>query len=397
MAEFTEMAVPSPRKEAQLEGGGSTDYPWYSPKFWHGMGAATWLGLLMENRVAVSPTRLRIFLTVSVLCGFNSIGRLLTDWLFRRQISSMDLPDDPIFIIGHWRSGTTLLHELMMLDERLTTPNTYQCFAPGHFLLTEAFFHQFGGWLLPDRRPIDNVKVGWDRPQEDEFALMNLGASSPYRRIAFPLCSPVTPLALDLSKLKQDDLRRWKRALRSFMIRLRIRDKRRPVLKSPTHTARTKVLLDMFPQAKFICITRNPYDIFPSTRRLWQSLHYTQSLQAKPDMRLDTYILNCFREMHDAFRRDRPYIPERQICEIRYEDLVEDPIQCIKSVYAKLDLGDFAPMEQALRKQNKASKPYRTNTYNLTKELRDLIAHEWSDYFEKNGYQIISDPTPLNR
>lgn len=377
-----------------MEGGGSTDYPWYSPKFWHGMGAATWFRLVAENRASVSPTRLRILLTVSVICGFNSIGRLLTEWLYRHQIRSTELPSDPIFIIGHWRSGTTLLHELMMLDTRLTTPNTYQCFAPGHFLLTEPFFHRHGGWLLPDRRPIDNVKAGWDRPQEDEFALMNLGAPSPYRRIAFPLRSSINPEALDLCKLDQGGLHRWKQALRSFIIKLRISDPRRPVLKSPTHTARTKILLDIFPRATFIYITRNPYAIFPSTRRLWQSLHHTQSLQAKPDKRLDAYILNCFREMHDAFKRDRPFIPESQICEIKYEDLVSDPIQCMRKVYDKLNLGDFTPMEQALLEHHHSLQAYQTNTYKPSQELLDMIAFEWKDYFVENGYQIESTLTP---
>ena len=47
-------------------------------------------------------------------------------------------------IIGHWRSGTTMLHELLILDPRHTFPNTYQCFEPLHFLWTE--------WFVPRTR-----------------------------------------------------------------------------------------------------------------------------------------------------------------------------------------------------------------------------------------------------
>jgi hypothetical protein len=327
------------------------------------------------------------------LCGFNSFGRLITDWLYHQKISSTKLPSDPIFIIGHWRSGTTLLHELMMLDERFTTPNTYQCFAPGHFLVTESFFHQFGGWLLPNRRPIDNVKAGWDRPQEDEFALMNLGAPSPYRRIAFPHTSSVKPEALDITKLNQRDLDRWKETLYSFLVRLSINDNRRQVLKSPTHTARIKTLLEMFPRAKFIHISRTPYAIFPSTRRLWQALHATQSLQQKPDPRLDSYILSCFREMQTAFDRDKSTIPAEQYCSIRYEDLVENTVQCMRKVYNELALDNFENMELALKAQEHELKNYQTNTYKLNPQLETLITSEFRKYFKCNGYESKSSHT----
>ena len=43
----------------------------------------------------------------------------------------------PLFIVGHWRTGTTLLHELLILDPRHAFPTTYQCMEPNHFLLTE--------------------------------------------------------------------------------------------------------------------------------------------------------------------------------------------------------------------------------------------------------------------
>lgn len=381
------MGILRQREKVQLEGGGDTAYPWYSPKFWHGMGAITWLLLLTENRASVSPSRLRILFTVSLVCGFNSGGRLITDWLYRRKIRSTKPPTDPIFIIGHWRSGTTLLHELMMLDKRFTTPNTYQCFAPGHFLITEPFFQRFGGWLLPNRRPFDNVKAGWDRPQEDEFALMNLGAPSPYRRIAFPLTSSVKPEALDITKLNQQDLAHWKREMRSFMTRLRIKDRRRQVLKSPTHTARIKILLEMFPDAKFIYISRTPYAIFPSTRRLWQALHATQSLQQKPDPRTDSYILACFQEIQTAFDRDKSSIPDDQVCLIRYEDLVKSPVSCMRRVYEDLDLGNFAPMERALQAQAHEMKGYQTNIYKVGPELDSFISSEFRKYIEDNGYE----------
>ena len=93
--------------------------------------------------------------------------------LLGRRIAQQPIKDAPIFIIGHWRSGTTLLHELMSLDERFTFPTTYECFVPNHFLIS-AWFDAWLKCLLPKQRPMDNMALGWDRPQEDEFALCNM-------------------------------------------------------------------------------------------------------------------------------------------------------------------------------------------------------------------------------
>ena len=75
---------------------------------------------------------------------------------------------------------------MMVLDEQHTSPSTYACLAPSHFLLTEEFARQWLNFLLPEHRPMDNMPIGWERPQEDEFALANLGIPSPYLKIAFP-------------------------------------------------------------------------------------------------------------------------------------------------------------------------------------------------------------------
>ena len=45
-------------------------------------------------------------LVVEPLAWFQS-------WLFARRLQTAELPDDPIVVIGHWRSGTTYLHQLL--------------------------------------------------------------------------------------------------------------------------------------------------------------------------------------------------------------------------------------------------------------------------------------------
>ena len=126
---------------------------------------------------------------------------------------------------------------------------------------------------------MDAMKVDWNKPQEDEFALCLMGAPSPYLTIAFPNNPPNDPEALDLDGLPPRELAYWKRRFVGFLKRLTFRDPRRLVLKSPTHSCRIPTLLELFPDAQFVHIVRNPYVVFPSTVNLWKSLYEVQGLQ----------------------------------------------------------------------------------------------------------------------
>ena len=119
-------------------------------------------------------------------------------------------------------------------------------------------------------RPMDDMRAGWDRPQEDEFALCNLGVPSPYLAWAFPNHGPVSDEYLDLRSLPAAEREAWKRAWRMFVQRVALVRSGRIVLKSPTHTARVRTILEVFPDARFVHIVRDPLVLFPSTVRLWK-------------------------------------------------------------------------------------------------------------------------------
>ena len=98
------------------------------------------------------------------------------------------------------------------------------------------------------------------------------------------------------------------------------------MLKSPPHTSRLRVLLEMFPKAKFVHIVRDPYMLFPSTIHLWKRLYCDQGLQ-KPNFNgLEEHIFNTLTRMYNAFERDRHLIGPGQFCEVRYENLIADPV-----------------------------------------------------------------------
>jgi len=360
------------------------DYPFWAPRFWHGMPLWVWLPLWAEAGFRASPSRLGLVATVSFASVFNSLAAPLSAFCFRRRLAAPPTTPPPLFIIGHWRSGTTLLHELLMLDQRHCCPTTLQCVVPSHFLLTERFLTATTSWMMPAKRPMDDMPAGFDRPQEDEFAMVNLGAPSPYRRMAFPRTASRHPVALDVSRLPPGELARWKELFRGFLATLAVRDPRRPVLKSPPHTARVGILRELFPGARFLHVVRDPFVVFPSTVRMWRSMNATQALQVDPGDDLPEYVFECFDEMYAAFERDRGLLGPGELHEVRYEDLVADPERHMGEAYAALGLGDFEPVREAIRAE--VRRPYRTNTYRHDPAVVAEIARRWKPFIDRYGY-----------
>lgn len=371
-------------------------YPFYCPRFWHGMRPKTWWNLLKMGRFEVSPSRLPMAAIITSATIFNTAFTGIQSLLFRRKLREAELHGPPVFIIGHWRSGTTLLHELMVRDERFSSPTTYQCFAPSHFLLTQWFFRTFLGWLLPGKRPMDNMDAGWDRPQEDEFAMVNLGQPSPYRRIAFPNQGSVDMEYLDLDDISEEDRNAWLQTLKDFLHRVSIATTRPLVIKSPTHTGRVGYLAKAFPHAKFIHITRDPRALFPSTCRLWRSLDAVQGLQAvssdeghdaNATESIEEYVLKCLDQMYSAFHANRDQIAPHHIIDIRYEDLIADPITTLQSIYETLRLADFETVREQIQTwADTEHKDYQANSHKLSNEQETVLLDRWREYFERYGY-----------
>jgi hypothetical protein len=297
------------------------------------------------------------------------------------------LRDDPIFVVGHWRSGTTLLHELLSLDPRHTYPDTYACLAPSHFLLSRYLVPWWLGLLMPKRRPMDNVSVGWKQPQEDEWALCLLGLPSVYRTIAFPRRLPQCPETLALDNLTPAVLHQWKETFTLFLKSVQwVQGKGRLVLKSPTHTSRIGHLFEMFPNARFVHVVRDPTSVFPSTMRLWTRLAADHGLQAPDQDLLKQYVLDTFVQMYEAFEQQRLALPSHCICDVHYEALAADPVGQLQRVYESLDLGSFEKTRPAVQQWAEASAGYRTNRYEVPDDLRACIEDRWGDFCRRYHY-----------
>jgi len=318
----------------------------------------------------------------------NTSLKCLEYLLYERAVRRVELAADPVFIIGHWRTGTTLLHELLALDQRIRCANTYECFVPNHFVLTERWLKRWSGFVLPPSRPFDNMAMGWNLPQEDEFALLNLGVPSFYESIAFPNHAPQDWNSLDLEHLSAHEFRRWKTALARFVRQLVYVRPGRVVLKSPPHTCRLPALLELFPQARFVNLVRDPYKVFPSTVRLWKGLYSSHGYQQPNFAGLEERVFETFSHMHQRLEATRSAVDPSRIYDLRYEDLVRDPLAQVREMYERLALGDFATAEPGLREYLDQRSEYKTNRHQLSPSTRAEIGRRWQPYFERYGYDL---------
>lgn len=364
------------------------NYPFWTPRFWNGMRLRSWCALVARNRFRIHPSRWPMAALITAFALFNSSSAIMQSLLLGRRIRRTPVAAPPVFIVGHWRSGTTYLHELMVCDQRFGFPSTYECFAASHFLITEWWASGLLTLVSPRRRPMDNMAAGSKLPQEDEFALVALGAPSPYLRMAFPNEDAPDMDLLDMGQVEPAKLARWRERLDWFVRALSLRHHRPLVFKSPPHTGRVGVLAEMFPGAKFVHISREPTTLYASTMRLWEALDGIQGLQIPTGEGRSEYVLQCFERMYAGYERQRQSLDERHLIEIRYEDLVEDPLGTMRTVYERLELPDFAVAEPAIRASVESRREYRPNRHpELPDDVREQIATRWGDYARRYGYE----------
>jgi hypothetical protein len=189
-----------------------------------------------------------------------------------------------------------------------------------------------------------------------------------------------------MAEVPEADLREWKEAMVRFMRLVSFRDPKPLLLKSPTHTGRIKVLLELFPQAKFVHIVRDPMAVIPSTFRLWQSLELVQGLQRARFEHLVDYVFKAFEQMYQGFDAVQHAVAPSQICTVRYEELVHDPVNQVARIYQQLELGDFDSVRPKLDEYALAAKEYQTNRHPLAPRLRDEIARRCASFMERYGY-----------
>ncbi|MBC7855957.1 MAG: sulfotransferase [Pirellulaceae bacterium] len=358
----------------------------YGPGVLAGITLGDWLTLLRENRFSVDPAYLPRAAAVSFATVINSFFRCYEEWRYGAKWRDVPVPP-PLFVLGHWRSGTTHLHYLLGLDDRFACPNLYQVHYPHTFLSTERWFSGLTAFLLPRHRPYDNVRLDLTVPDEDEFAMCVSGFMSCYLAGVFPRRAEHYDQFLTFRNAPPQAIEIWKSSLLRFLQKLTFKYDKPLIIKSPTHTGRIKLLLEIFPGARFVHIHRDPYTVFQSTVHTHRAGLPFARLQRTDQFDWTERIVRQYKEVHDAFFEERSLIPAGHLYEVCFEDLEQDPAYELRKIYAALNLPEFEQVEPKIGNYMHSLSDYRKNRFpELAPEMRKRIAGEWRRCFEEWGY-----------
>lgn len=353
-----------------------------------GADLATFLSVLVEGG-GVSANRLPQAATaLAAIVGrlpLTAVERLVVAAKRKQAAESVA----PLFIVGHWRSGTTHLYNLMGRAGYGFVPPV-AAGIPWDFLTLGTLFGPLLNRLLPKTRYIDNIPVLPDSPQEDELALANMSPLSFYHALYFPeRFERFFDRGLFLDGCSPAQIATWQKRFCHFMEKLAIHHRgRRVVIKNPVYTARVGLLHQMLPEAKFIHIHRNPTDVFFSMRNFYRRLFEEFALQRFEQVDIDEVILTTYPRMMDQLEADRRSLPAGSFVEIGYDALIEDPLDTLSQVYGALDLPDFDTHRGLFQQHLSAVRDYRKNRFEHDPATVALVEAHWQPFYERYGYPL---------
>lgn len=330
------------------------------------------------------------FRLTKMVCRLLSSLQPVEDRRYRKLLADKALEMDPVFILGHWRSGTTFVHNVFSCDKHFGYNTTYQTVFPNLMLFGQPFFKKNMSWLMPDKRPTDNMELKVDLPQEEEFALANM---MPYTYYNFWFLPRYTMEYCD-KYLLFDDITEEERAvfketfLKLIKISLWNTKGSQFLSKNPPHTGRIKTLVEMFPNAKFIYLVRNPYTVFESTRSFFTNTIKPLRLQHITDEQIEKNIVQVYSKLFHKYEKEKHLIPQGNLMEVKFEDFEANAFELTEHIYKALSIPGFPAARAGIEKYLDKKKGYKKNKYSYDARTVQIVEENWDFALKQWGYNL---------
>ncbi len=327
---------------------------------------------------------------INLLSALGIPFRAYEHWKYDKVIKKIEITKPPIFILGHWRSGTTHLHNIMTQDPQFGYISMLEASFPNSFL-SNSLFHSILKFFLPKTRPMDNMELATYLPQEDEMALGNIFPYTLYNAFYFPGTGMIQKYYryVRFKGISNWIINQWKKNYYYLLQKTTYHMRgKQLVLKNPAHTARIKLLLELFPEAKFIHIYRNPFEVFLSTWNFFQKGIRPFMLQKVSDKEIETYIFHVYRDVLRCYFRDSPQIPKENLIEIKYELFENDTLNELEKIYTKFSLNGFSKAKLYIEEYLKSISDFKKNKYVISKDIYGKIEEKWRFTINKWKYQV---------
>jgi hypothetical protein len=321
-----------------------------------------WWPRLVEARFRIDPI---YFVRLAWILLISTLNSLITwpERLLARRLLKHSFPA-PVLIVGVHRSGTTHLHNLLALDPQFAVPKNLHVLNPCGTLVMGWLVTPFLGLFMFMRRPMDAVRVTLLSAQEEEFAIAGMTRCSPYWGFCFPRETVRHDRYIYPEEMTEAERSEWRGAMLLFLRKLTFWRRRTPLLKSPYNTARLGEMSRLLPGTRAIHICRNPYQTYLSNMHLAkEGLVAFQLQEPEAECNYSSRFLEHYRRMEDCYTRDAARLPNGQVAQVRYEDLVRDPCGEIRRLYAELNLEFSAAFEERLTAYLAAEEGYRPNKH----------------------------------
>lgn len=349
-----------------------------------------WRQLQKENEITGIYKKKARYITFMVYFIMMPL-QFLQKIIFNKKISKVDLSkQQPIFILGHWRSGTTHLHYLMHKDPQYGTLSNYQSFLFNVAHLSRSLLKIVLSPLMPSKRPQDNIRVSPDLPAEEEQPMSVLSTKSGIHSWNFPQNQSYFTKYNLFEGVSAKEKAEWRKDYHFLLQNITFfNDGKQLVLKNPHNTSRIKELLELYPNAKFINLHRNPYDVIQSTRHLHKTIVQGQALQFFSIKDREEMVLTQYKKTMQKNIDELHLIPKENFVEVRFDDLEADSMKEMERIYTTLGLPNFDKAKPKFEEYLSTVKNYKKNKFrHIRPELIERINKEMKFVFDFYGYEL---------
>ncbi|MGH0031219.1 MAG: sulfotransferase family protein [Myxococcota bacterium] len=348
-----------------------------------------------------------LLLWVPLVACFHAVCFFLDPLLFpslrRTRVKA------PVFVIGHARSGTTLVHRLMSRDAgRFSAFMLYELYFPSLLqkklirAAARADARWLGGALERRVRAWEEKRYGGMRgvhemgltQYEEDDIVFYYSCASGFWITKMPYMGD-----LDFYSVDRWPARRRRRLMRFYrdcvrrQLALNGPDKIH-LSKNPVFAGRVETLIEAFPDARIVVPLRNPYETIPSLLKLmrlsWKRLRWDEERQRRCLRVLAEQSFETYLHPLEVLERH----PETRHAIVDYRDAVADPAATIEQVYRALDLPMTPAYRELLLAEGKRARSHRSShAYSLAEFglEADAIRTRLAPLFERHGWDVDTD------
>ena len=308
---------------------------------------------------------------------------------YTRLIGEYQFKEEPVFILGHWRSGTTLLHNLLCMDPRAGYLTTYHSLFP-HYLGSKWLFKNFMRIAMPKHRPSDGLELSVDYPQEEEFCIGNINPWSYYYFLYFPEhYKEFYEKYVRFNDVTTELREQWMSDFRDLVIKATINSGgERAIFKNPVNTGRVRELVEIFPQARFVDICRNPVIVYLSSKKFFLELFPTLYFQHVSEDEVIKMIVETYVKINKDLLNSISLIPAENYYQIKFEDFEKSPVESIEDIYAHFRLPNYHEAEPLFKTYFESKKGHKKNVYTIKRTELDLILDQWDFAMKHWNYSV---------